>query len=130
MQPEQFGKYRIKRKLSGGGMGRVFQATDGESGRLVALKLIDVGDDAESREVLEAERRGAILQWRLSAVDDHVAGLLDYGEQDGCFYIAMEYVEGEDLSEALARGPLPTERAVKIASELCSVLDHAHTFRT
>ena len=40
------------------------------------------------------------------------------GERDGYFYIAMEYIEGEDLSELMARGPLQPERAVSIALDI------------
>lgn len=126
MQPATFGKYRIVGKLLGGGMGRVYLAEDGDGGRKVALKLIDIGADQDSQEVLEAERRGADLQKRLSDVDERVARIWDSGERDGYFYIAMEYVEGRDLSEILASGPMPAWRAVAVAIELCEVLAHAH----
>ncbi|HWQ53180.1 MAG TPA: serine/threonine-protein kinase [Bryobacteraceae bacterium] len=127
MQPATFGKYRIVGKLLGGGMGRVYLAEDGPGGRRVALKLIDIGTDQDTREVLEAERRGAALQARLSEIDHRVAQVCEAGERDGYFYIAMEYVEGQDLSEIVARGPMPAWRAVAVAIELCEVLAHAHT---
>ena len=125
MQPATFGKYRIVGKLLGGGMGRVYLAEEG--GHKVALKLIDLGTDQDSREVLEAERRGAELQDRLSAIDPRVARIYEAGESDGYFYIAMEYVEGQDLSEILTHGALPPPRAVAIAIEICEVLANAHT---
>jgi eukaryotic-like serine/threonine-protein kinase len=127
MQPATFGKYRIVGKLLGGGMGRVYLAEDGPGGPKIALKLIDIGTDQDSREVLEAERRGAALQARLSAIDPRVVRIRDAGDRDGCFYIAMEYVEGQDLSEILANGPLPEWRAAAIAIELCDVLANAHS---
>lgn len=129
MQPATFGKYRIVGKLLGGGMGRVYLAEDDEAGRKVALKLIDVGTDQDTCEVLEAERRGAALQDRLSEIDPRVAHIYEAGERDGYFYIAMEYVEGQDLSEILARGPLEPQAAVGIAIEICEVLEHAHTLK-
>src|SRR5690348_15956321 len=106
MDPELFGKYRIISKLAGGGMGRVYLAQDTETSRRIALKLIDEIPDPESREVLEAERKGAILQARLCGIDDRVAQIYDIGDRDGYLFIAMEYIEGRDLSEMLATGPL------------------------
>lgn len=125
MQPATFGKYRIVAKLLGGGMGRVYLAEDGQEARRVALKLIDIGTDQDTREVLEAERRGAELQARLSEKDPRVARIHEAGERDGYFYIAMEYVEGQDLSEILSHGPMPAWRAVAVAIELCGVLASA-----
>lgn len=127
MQPAAFGKYKITGKLLGGGMGRVYLAEDGEKGVKVALKLIDLGPDPDTQEVLEAERRGAALQERLSEIDPRVARIAEVGERDGYFYIAMEYVEGRDLSEILTHGPLPAPRAVAVAIEICEVLAHAHS---
>jgi serine/threonine protein kinase len=129
MDPELFGKYRILSKLAGGGMGRVYLALETETNQRVALKLIDEMPDPESQEVLEAERKGAILQARLCGIDDRVAQIFDIGNCDGYLYIAMEYIEGRDLSEMLATGPLPPEDAVAIAIDVCGVLTNAHTFR-
>src|SRR5690349_12063571 len=129
MDPEIFGRYRILSKLAGGGMGRVYLAFDVEGSRRVALKLIDEMPDPESQEVLDAERKGAILQARLCGVDDRVAQIFDIGTHDGYLYIAMEYIEGRDLSEMLASGPLPPEDAVAIEMDVCGVLANAHDFR-
>ncbi len=129
MDPEMFGKYRIVRKLAGSGMGRVYLATDTQANREVALKLIDLGTDPESLEVLDAERRGAQLQKRLSVIEPRVALIYEAGERDGFFFIAMEYVEGRDLSEVITNGPLPPQKAVAIAIDICEVLMHAHGFR-
>jgi tetratricopeptide (TPR) repeat protein len=59
-----------------------------------------------------------------------VAQIFDVGERDGYFYIAMEYIEGEDLSELVARGPLQPDRAVSIALDILDVLVKAHSFHT
>lgn len=130
MQPGTFGRYKITGKLLGGGMGRVYLAQDEENGHKVALKLIDVGPDQDTQEVLTAERRGAELQRRLSEIDNRVARIYEVGERDGYFYIAMEYVEGQDLSEILTHGPLAPPRAAAIAIEICEVLAHAHSLST
>src|SRR6185369_10623528 len=108
MDPRLFGRYQNRRKLAGGGMGRVFLAYDPVLNREVGLKLIDIGTDPESVEIIAAERRGAHLQDQLAQRDPggRVAQIFDVGEGDGYFFIAMEYIEGEDLSELVARGPL------------------------
>jgi serine/threonine protein kinase len=132
MDPKLFGRYEIVRKLAGGGMGRVYLAYDPVLNRQVGLKLIDAGSDQDSIEAVAAERRGATLQDQLAKREQggRVAQIFDVGERDGYFYIAMEYIEGEDLSELVARGPLPPDRAVSIALDVLDVLVKAHTFQT
>ncbi|MEJ7607014.1 MAG: serine/threonine-protein kinase, partial [Bryobacteraceae bacterium] len=124
--PTRFGKYRIVKLLPLGGMGRVYLALDGE--RQVALKLIDHGPNPEQAEIVEAERRGAILQARLCGLDSRVTVINDYGDLDNFFFIEMEYVEGQDLSELLAKAPLGVPFAARIGRDLCQVLQHAHSF--
>ncbi len=128
MHPREFGKYRIVKMLPLGGMGRVYLAVDTTINRDVALKLIEHGSDPESEEIVDAERRGAILQARLCGLDPHVTIIHHYGDLDGFFFIEMEYVEGDDLSEVLRKGPLGVPFALRIASEVCEVLETAHTF--
>src|SRR5665213_884818 len=132
MDPKLFGRYQIVRKLAGGGMGRVFLAYDPVLNRQVGLKLIDAGGDRDSLDVIAAERRGATLQDQLAKreASGRVAQIFDVGEREGYFYIAMEYIEGEDLSELVARGPLPPDRAIPIALDILDVLVKAHTFQT
>jgi eukaryotic-like serine/threonine-protein kinase len=132
MDPKIFGRYQIVRKLAGGGMGRVFLAYDPVLNRQVGLKLIDAGVDRDSIDVVAAERRGATLQDQLAKreASGRVAQIFDVGDRDGYFYIAMEYIEGEDLSELVARGSLDPQRAVDIALDVLDVLVKAHTFQT
>lgn len=132
MDPKLFGRYEIIRKLAGGGMGRVFLAYDPVLNRQVGLKLIDSGTDRDSMDVIEAERRGSILQDQLAKREPggRVAQIFDVGEREGYFYIAMEYIEGEDLSELLSRGPLTPDHAVSIALDILDVLVKAHSFQT
>jgi len=132
MDPRVFGRYQIVRKLAGGGMGRVFLAYDPVLNRHVGLKLIDAGGDRDSIDVITAERRGAVLQDQLAKreASGRVAQIFDVGEREGYFYIAMEYIEGEDLSELVSRGPLPPDRAVSIALDILDVLVKAHSFQT
>ncbi len=132
MDPKIFGRYQIIRKLAGGGMGRVYLAYDPVLNREVGLKMIDAGGDRDSLDVIEAERRGATLQDQLAKreASGRVAQIFDVGEREGYFYIAMEYIEGEDLSELVSRGPLPPDRAVSIALDILDVLVKAHNFQS
>ncbi len=132
MDPKLFGRYQIIRKLAGGGMGRVYLAYDPVLNRQVGLKLIDAGGDRDSLDVVAAERRGAILQDQLPKREQsgRVAQIFDVGDRDGYFYIAMEYIEGADLSELVSNGPIDPQRAVDIALDVLDVLAKAHTFQT
>jgi serine/threonine protein kinase len=128
MHPREFGKYKIVKLLPLGGMGRVYLAVDPETNEKIALKLIDQGSDPERQEIVEAERRGAILQSRLCGLDNRIVRVLGYGDEGDYFFIEMEYVEGQDLSEILRNAPLGVPFAARIGRDLCDVLQHAHTF--
>ena len=121
------GKYEILRKLGRGGMADVYLAQDTEHQRTVALKVIEHGPDADSRETIEAERRGSELQAKLAEIDARVVKIFDAGDMDGYFVVAMEYVEGQDLSDLMRHGPAAPDDAVDIALAICQTLEHAHT---
>jgi len=95
---ETAGRFTLYRKLPAGGMGRVFEAEDPVGPRRVALKLIDLGTDPDSLQIVSAERLGAELQTRLCAIDKRVTAIYECGEMPRYFYIVMEYVDGRDLS--------------------------------
>ena len=108
----------------------MFEAEDPTSGRRVALKLIDLGLDSDSLQIVAAERLGAELQRQLSAIDKRVAAIYETGEMPNYFYIVMEYVEGQDASEIATGNGLPPEVATRIAQAVLEVLDHAHHLTT
>ena len=109
-------------------MAVVFLARDTRTGAHLALKLVREGPGHEDREILEAEQRGALLQKQFSAVSSRVPQVYEYGSDGGYFYVAMEYLEGENLSDAIARGPMSAEQALRIAFELCRFVEDAHNF--
>jgi serine/threonine protein kinase/tetratricopeptide (TPR) repeat protein len=136
----QIGPYVIERPIGQGGMAAVFLARDTRvtaehathhlNGR-VALKVVHLGSDPddEAREILESEQRGAELQKRFSAVSRFVPKVFDSGFTQDYYYIAMEYIAGEDLAMAIRRsGRLPWQRAVVITAQLCEFLEDADRF--
>lgn len=120
----QFGPYLLKRLLSRGGFGEVYEAFDTNKNRTVALKVLPSSYSADpvfrQRLFREASTAG-----RLS--DPHVVPIHDYGEIDGQLFIDMRLIRGTDLRTVLDEsGPLEPERAVSIVGQIASALDAAH----
>lgn len=107
-------------------MGEVLLTWDRERGEEVALKSVRLAEvDAD---VVEAERNGARLQRELARAAPHVPRVFEEGDDDEFYYYIMEYVAGKDLSQVLARGPLPEHRAIGIAIQLFDFLARLHSF--
>src|SRR5215470_5809587 len=98
--PSKVGRYEIVRKI-GKSMTDVYLAIDTVENRKAALKLIESHGDPASQLVMEAERRGAAIQKELQQVDPRMVEVYDVGDVDGYFFVAMQYVEGRNLSEVL-----------------------------
>lgn len=124
----QLGPYIIERPIGQGGMASVFLARDSRNGSKVALKVVHLGTDQEAREILESEQRGAELQQRFGHVSRFVPKVFESGFTEDYFYIAMEYIAGEDLSQAIHRGGLSWQRAVAVTMQLCEFLEEADRF--
>lgn len=127
---DRYGQYQIIRLIGRGAMGDVYLAHDSAAQRDVALKVVYQGPEPEDREILDAERLGAELQRRLSGVDGRVVTVNKYGELAGDLFIDMEFVEGEDLSVVLGRGPVNPGFAVHVAREVCGMLENLGAFTT
>jgi hypothetical protein len=127
---QRVGPYEIVREIGRGGMATVFLAEDTRHARKVALKLVSMAEDREGREILDAERWGAQLQGRLAEACGLVPRVYEAGEHPPYYFIAMEYVEGENLSDIIGRGKVAPDEASRIACELCRFLDTAHRFAT
>jgi hypothetical protein len=124
--PTRIGCYEIIRRL-GKSMTEVYLAIDTSANRNVALKLIPHSDDRTTKMVIEAERRGAAIQKELHDLDPRVVEIYAYGDQDGYFFIAMQFAEGRTVADILA-----TERVIEpcsaavIALETCEQLAKFH----
>ncbi len=121
---DQISRYRIVRKLGAGGMGAVYLALDTGLEREVALKVLTPElasePDRLNRFVQEAKLASSLSH-------PNVAYIYEIGEASGVWFIAMEYVEGEPLSNRIARGYLPVKELVRIGAETADALDAAHT---
>jgi len=121
--PARIGKYEIEEYL-GGGMSRVYRATDQVLRRTVALKLLaeKSAADGEAKVRFLREARTAC-----SIVHENIVAVHDYGEEDGMPFIVMEYVEGDRLSD-LIRNERTKDLSwkMRIASQLARALDYIH----
>ena len=120
------GRYRLVRKLGVGGMGTVWLAQDLLLDSSCALKLID-DDKAESEEVRIRFGREAKVAAQLRG--PHVVDVFDHGEWSGIPYIAMEFLDGEDLGTRLERVKvLDPEATYRIVAHVARALEKAHAF--
>jgi len=116
------GRYRVVSPLGRGGMGEVYRADDTKLGQVVALKFVRGTLSPELLQRLYAEVR---IGRQVS--HPSVCRLYDVVEMEGQTFVAMEYVDGEDLASLLARiGRLPGDKALDIARDLCAGLAAMH----
>lgn len=130
-QTNQFGKYRLLRRLGAGGMAEVFLAEQegpGGFGRSVAIKRMfpHLSERADFTSWFISEAR---LGGRLS--HPNIVSTVEFGEQGGHYFLVMEYVEGVTLSRLLAysrrnRERIPLNIALDIAIQVCDGLAYAH----
>jgi hypothetical protein len=128
--PSRIGPYEIVRQL-GKSLADVYLAVDTVANRPTALKLIKTDSDRLTDLVVEAERRGAAIQRDLEAADPRVIKIYDFGDADGYFFIAMQYVEGRNLAEILrSERAMGAVRAATIAVALCEQLAKFHSWHS
>lgn len=118
------GRYEIEKVIGEGGMAMVYRAKDILLHRTVAVKVLrsQFGTDEDFIARFHREAQAAA-----SLSHPNVVNTYDLGQEDGVYYIVMEYVEGGTLKEYITEhAPLPVEDAVNIAIQICDALDHAH----
>jgi hypothetical protein len=112
-------------------MTEVYLATDTLENRKVALKLIAHGDDRAMQLVVEAERRGAAIQKELHHLDPRMVEIYEYGDTDGYFFVAMEFIEGRTVADVLASDHVVDPyRAAVISLEICEQLSKIHSWES
>ncbi len=118
------GRYEIIEELGKGGMGRVYRVDDTKLRQEIALKLIkpEIASDRQTIERFRNELRVA-----RNIRHKNVCGMYDFGEEQGTYYITMEYVRGETLKSLIRKmGQLSAGQAVAIAKQVCDGLGEAH----
>ena len=129
LHSKQFGRYEILSKL-GRGMTDVYLANDPDVNRRTVLKIVEQSADPWTQIVLDAERRGAEIQKQLHEVDPRFLEVYDSGDRSGCYYIAMQYVEGRSLAEILqTERRVDPLRAAEYAAEVANQLEKLHSFQ-
>jgi len=118
------GRYQVIEELGKGGMGHVYKVCDQEIEEKVALKLLNP-EIALDEETIKRFRNELKLARTIS--HKNVCRMYDLGQQEGAYFITMEYVPGEDLKSFIRRsGQLTVNKAAALASQVCEGLAEAH----
>jgi serine/threonine protein kinase len=123
MDGTPFGRYRLIEMLGRGGMGEVWRAHDTATNRTVAIKLLPP-HLAQDNMFVRRFRREAEAAAQLTS--PHIIPIHDYGEVDGRLFVNMRLIEGRDLQQVLADGPMEPGRAVRIIEQVAKALRAAH----
>ncbi|MCM3498280.1 Stk1 family PASTA domain-containing Ser/Thr kinase [Staphylococcus capitis] len=120
-------RYKVIDKLGGGGMSIVYLAEDTILNRKVAIKAISI-PPREKEETLKRFEREVHNSSQLS--HENIVSMIDVDEEDECFYLVMEYIEGPTLAEYIhSHGSLSVETAIKFTEQILSGIKHAHDMR-
>lgn len=118
------GRYKIMDMIGGGGMANVYLAHDMILDRDVAVKMLRL-DFANDDEFIRRFHREA--QSATSLAHPNIVSIYDVGEEDGLYYIVMEYVDGQTLKQYIQQhAPVPVDEALEIMQQLTSAISHAH----
>ena len=117
----RIGPYEITASVGAGGMGEVYRAFDTSLDRDVAIKVLPEVLATDPERVARFSREAKTLASLNHANIAHIHGVLE-----SPFALVMEFVEGEDLAERLARGAIPLDDAIPIAKQIADALECAH----
>ncbi|HSG01018.1 MAG TPA: protein kinase, partial [Vicinamibacterales bacterium] len=130
----RLGPYEIDAKLGEGGMGEVYKARDTRLDRIVAIKILPpewAADetmrqrfDREAQTIASLKHPHICVLHDVGSVPAHEAGLAS--SEGNVDFLVMEHLEGETLTDRLARGPLPLQEALGVAIAIGDALDKAH----
>jgi Tol biopolymer transport system component len=117
------GPYEIQECLGAGGMGEVYKALDLRLGRIVALKVLPSDQVADA-----AQKRRFLLEAKAVSALNHpnIVTIYDIGTENGVDYMAMEYVEGQDLDDSIPRHGLRLPQLLGFAVQAADALAQAH----
>ena len=115
--------YTITEKIGQGGMGEVYRATDTKLKRDVALKVLPGSFTQDPQRMARFTREAQVLA---SLNHPNIGAIHGLEEADGVRALVLELIEGEDLFERIAKGPIPLEKSLKIALQIAEALEAAH----
>ena len=118
----RFGPYAVVGKIGQGGMGEVYRATDTKLNRDAALKILPEQFAADPDRQARFTREAQVLA---SLNHPNIAGIYGFEDSSGIHALAMEFVEGEDLSAIIARGAIPLADALPLARQIAEALEAA-----
>src|SRR4051812_28877215 len=104
-------------------MGQVYRATDTTLGRQVAIKILPDAFAFDPERLARFEREAKTLA---SLNHPHIAAIYGFEKSAGLHALVMELVEGDDLSQRVARGAIPLDEALPIAKQIAEALEAAH----
>jgi eukaryotic-like serine/threonine-protein kinase len=119
----RLGPYEILSAIGAGGMGEVYRASDTKLDRDVAIKVLPEAFAADPERIARFQREAKTLA---SLNHPHIAAIFGIEESGGTHALVMELIEGEDLSQRIAGGPIPIEKALPIAKQIAEALEAAH----
>ena len=119
----RLGHYDVTALLGEGGMGQVWQATDTQLGREVALKILPDAFAADPDRLARFKREAQILA---SLNHPNIAAIYGIEEAEGTRALVLELVEGPTLADRIAKGPIPLDEALPIAKQIAEALEAAH----
>src|SRR5262245_42490316 len=117
------GSYEIVSVLGEGGMGQVWRARDTKLGRDVAIKVLPASLTDDPDRLARFSREAQVLA---ALNHPNIASIYHVEETPDGSALVMELVEGEDLSQRIARGPIPIDEALPIARQIAEALEAAH----
>ncbi len=125
--PESFGagRYRVERLLGRGGMGAVYFATDTRLNRPVAVKVPKLDDLAPELAEKALRRFQREVQAAAALAHPYVCHVYDVGDDDGVPFLAMEFIDGQPLSEQMQR-PWPLRSAAELIAKVAEGIAAAH----
>jgi serine/threonine protein kinase len=115
--------YEILEVLGRGAMGVVYKARHRNLKRMVALKMILAGDQAND---LERDRFRVEAEAAAQLQHANIVQVYEVGEQNGCSFLSLEYVNGGSLKERLRGTPQPVQAAAELVQVLAQAMDYAH----
>ncbi|MCJ7548510.1 MAG: serine/threonine protein kinase [Anaerolineae bacterium] len=119
----KLGKYTLVSRIGSGGMATVFKALEDGTEKEVAVKVLPPWLDEEQNFQPRFEREAQILM-RLH--HPHIVPILNYGMEDGIYYIVMPLMEIGTLGERIRKGPLKPEEGAHIIRQIAEALQYAH----